>query len=266
MVDYVCHLPFRGEFGYYLLAFVKRFHGDQNRNKIICLKHGHECLFPTAQEFYYDWQDISDEKKAGVILMDDEEEIKIKVQQKYPNDNIVFVSSKEIGWHNFHSFATHSFIPQNKTNNNLKTDIIIAPRNRKVDSFRNWTQENWQYVINKIIELGFTVGLCGSKESSFDLENTTYKSYNYLDVDSDVEMMLNSQLVVCQESGMQYLSFLCKRPTICIDYYGSVDRQQSLHRDPNAQHKTAPYVWSNPQLLVDEILYFLNNKTFKKSS
>jgi len=265
MVDYVCHLPFRGEFGYYLLAFVKRFQGDQSPNKIICVKRGHECLFPTAQEFYYDWQDIPDDKKAGVISTDDEEEIKAKVQQKYPNDNITFISPTEIGWHNFHSYAEHSFLPQNKTNNNLKIDIVIAPRKRNVDSFRNWTRENWQYVINKIVESGFTVGVCGSKDSCFDLENISHKSYDYIDVDSDVEMMLNSQLVVCQESGLQYLSFLCKRPTICIDYYGSVDRQQSLHRDPSAPHKATPYVWSNPQLLVDEILHFLKNKEFKSS-
>lgn len=262
MTDYTCYLPFRGEFGWYLLAFIKMVYSNHSPNKIVCIKHGHECLFPDTKEFYYDWQDISDDLKGGAVATNDEEEIKNRIIQKYPNDNITFISHIEIGWHNKHDFAQYSFLPQNRVVNNLKTNIVIAPRKRNVDSFRNWTKENWQYVVNKMVQAGLTVGMCGNKETSFDLENIAYKSYDYTDVDSDVEMLLNSQLVVCQESGIQYLSFLCKRPTICIDYYGSIDLQQDLHRDALVPYKSAPHVWSNPQLLVDEILYFMQNKEF----
>lgn len=251
-----CYLPWRGEFGWMIMSFVKKFHADPAPDKIICCKRGHECLFPTAIGFFHDWDDIPDSQKAGVYEVTDEEIIKQRVIENFPNQLIEFVPLSEVGWHNKHDFAEHTFIPESKRKLGLKTDIVITPRKRVIDEHRNWTQENWQLVVNGLNHHGITVGICGNAETSFNIANVVYKSYNYIDVDSDIEMMNNAKLVVTQESGMQYLSFLCQRPTFCIDHYHK-DFGADLHRNPNIPFKEVPHVWRNPAMLIDEIMIFL---------
>src|SRR5271167_3403038 len=112
MAMYKCYLPWRGEFGWMIGTFIKKFHADTSTNKIICCKPGHECLFPTAIKFYHSWQDIPDDHKAGVAQVTDEEEISQRVRDWLPDDEIEFIPLSEVGWHNKHDFAKHTFIPQ----------------------------------------------------------------------------------------------------------------------------------------------------------
>lgn len=256
MTSYICYLPFRGEFGWYLMSFVKMIHGTNHPNKIVCIKRGHECLFPSATKFFYDWVDIPDNHKAGVITMEDEGAIKQKIASQFPDDEIEFISHTEIGWHNKHSFAEHVFIPQSKSNNGLKVDVVITPRNRTMDAGRNWGCQNWQKVVDRLVSSGITVGVCGARETSCDLQNVLYKSYDYVDVDSDVEMMNNAKLVVTQESGMQYLSFLCQRPTWCIGHYHA-DFGANLHRNMDVPFRNPSYVMDKPELLANEVISFM---------
>lgn len=251
-----CYLPWRGEFGWMIMCFIKKFHADLSPNKIICCKPGHECLFPSASGFFYKWNDIPDSQKAGVAIVEDEATIKEMIAAQFPNEQIEFVPLSEVGWHNKHDFAQHTFIPQSKHKLGLKTDIVITPRKREMDSHRNWSQDNWQRVVNDLSVRGITVGVCGSRETSFDLQHITHKSYDHIDVDSDVELMNNAKLVITQESGLQYLSFLCERPTFCIDHYHH-DFGADLHRNPNVPFKVVKHVWSQPEKLTEEILAFL---------
>jgi hypothetical protein len=255
-MKYRCYLPWRGEFGWMIMCFIKKFHADSSTNKIICCKRGHECLFPTAVKFFYDWRDIPDSQKAGVATVTDEGKIKKQIMKQLPDDTIDFIGLSEVGWHNKHDFAQYTFIPQSKGNLGLKADIVITPRKRTMDAHRNWTHENWQLVVDGLNDYGITTGVCGNSETSFHLKNVAYKSYEHIDIDSDVELMNNAKLVVTQESGMQYLSFLCQRPTFCIDHYHS-DFGADLHRNPDIPFKEVKHVWNKPELLVEEILSFL---------
>lgn len=259
MTSYVCFLPFRGELGWYLMSYVRMIHGYDHPNKIVCIKRGHECLFPTAQNFFYDWSDIPDDHKAGVIPMDDEEEIKDRIMLQFPHDQISFVSHTTIDWGNRHSFTEHSFIPESKSKFGFKVDVVITPRQRKIDVLRNWHCSYWQILVNALVAKGLVVGLCGTKETSCELENVQYKSYEYIDIDSDVELMNSAKLVVTQESGLQYLSFLCKRPTFCVGHYMG-DMGSDLYRDFSVPFKELKHVVDYPELLVDEVLNFLGMK------
>jgi hypothetical protein len=100
------------------------------------------------------------------------------------------------------------------------------------------------------------VGVCGTRETSFDLTGVTCRSYDCIDIDSDVEMMNNAKLVITQESGLQYLSFMCQRPTFCIDHYNK-DHGADLYRNPNIPFKEVKYVWTQPEKLIEEIIDFL---------
>jgi len=256
---YVCFLPFIGEFGWYLMTCVKRIHGYNHSNKIVCIKPGHECLFPTAKQFFYDWQDIPDHKKAGIYeKFDHETAIKEKIKKQLNTDDIYFCSPSETSWKEKNTLANNLFIPQSNHNFGLKTDIVITPRNRKMDPHRNWKQENWQLVVDELAKLNITVAVCGAKDSTFKLNNVKYKSYDYIDVDSDVELINNSQLVITQESGLQYLSFLCQKPTFCIDHYHR-DFGADLHRNQHIPFRELMFqVWDNPIKLAQEIILFLD--------
>jgi hypothetical protein len=256
MTNYKCYLPWRGEFGWMIMCFVKSFHADSHPNKIICCKPGHECLFPSASKFFYDWSDIPDSQKAGAAEMQDENTIIEKITNQFTKEKIEFVRLSEFGWHNKHNFSKHTFIPQSKIKLGLKTDIVITPRNRSIDVHRNWTQDKWQQVVNGLNKQGITVGVCGNRETSFDLNNVLYKAYDHIDVDSDVELMNNAKLIVTQESGLQYLSFMCEKPTFCIDYYeGALG--PDIHRNPNVFFKYIEGAWDYPDILVQDIINFL---------
>lgn len=250
-----CYLPFRGELGWYLFCFVKKFHADQSPDKIICCKPGHECLFPTASKFFYDWDDVPDNKKAGVSKMHDEQQIMNRIHRKFGSE-MRFSHLAEVGWHNVHDYAQSTFIPQSKHKLGLKTDVVITPRNREIDAHRNWTQEGWQKLVDSLVSRGITVGVCGNAETSFQLENIAIRSYDHIDIDSDVELLNNAKLVLVQESGMQYLSFLCERPTFCIDHYHR-DHGADLHRNQNAPFNEIKHLLHDPILMADEVEAFL---------
>lgn len=226
--ELVCFLPFRGEFGWYLTTYVKRFHAFNHENKIACIKHGHECLFPSAKHFFYDWQDIDDTKKMGIIPMTDEEAIKEKVKKQFATDNIFFSSATDAGWLEKTSLSGHVFVPKSINNFGLKADVAITPRFRKIETSRNFQKEYWQYIVNLLVGQEIFVAVCGQKDTSFDLEYISYKAYDHVDVDSDVEIMNNAKLVISQETGILYLSFLCKRPTLVTGLYMGGDVQRDL--------------------------------------
>lgn len=248
------YLPFLGEMGWYLMTFVKAIYSDPSP-KIVCCKKGHESLFPNALGFYYDWQDIQDSHKAGIHPdFSHEERLKEHLLTLYPDAE--FISPSRHGWHDRHDYAQSTFKPKSLLPHDLKADIVITPRKRQMDANRNWTQENWQFVVDQVNLLGYTVAVCGSQDTSFRLQGIKFNSWDYVDVDSDVELMNNARLVVTQESGLQYLSFLCERPTFCLGNYMG-DLGSDLHRPMHVPFKALTYCWENPELLVNEIEFFM---------
>lgn len=213
--DKVCFLPFLGEFGWYLMTYCKRVQGYNHPNKIVCIKKGHECLFPSASHFVYDWEDIEDDQKAGIHQEDLNPVLKNKITEKF-GDSVFFLSCTDTSWEEKTSLAKYTFLPRAVNNFGLNVDIVITPRKRNIDPQRNWKQENWQLVIDQLVSSGYTVGICGTKETSYQLRDVKYKSYNYMDVDSDVEMINKAQLVITQESGLSYLSYLCKNQLLSL--------------------------------------------------
>lgn len=257
--EIVCFLPFRGEFGWYLMNFVKRVHGFQHSNKWVCCKPGHEILFPSATNFFYDWNDISDDKKAGIVSTKDEDWLKFKILTKFnlSTDQIHFCLPNETSWEEKLSLAEFSPEINNKFNYNLKVDIVLTPRFRKVDVLRNWSPEIWQALVYRLKDLGYSVGICGAKDSTYSLLGADYYSYNYVNIDSDVELMKNAKLVVTCESGLLYLSFLCKSPTICVGLWHG-DLGSILHRPQNVFFKECREGWENPEILVQEIIKYMS--------
>lgn len=247
--EYVCFLPWVSEFGWYIMNHVKRFHAYNHTKKIACIRPGHECLFPTATEFFYDWQDpIPDEKKGGIVTYPYNDGVIKKIRAKY-GDSIHFVYPNETSWEEKKSLAHHTFVPKPLHNHDLKVDIVITPRMRMVERTRNY--KHWQDLANRFIAHGWTVGVCGKLDLTMPVKGAKCYAYQHIDVDSDVEMMLNAKMIITQESGLAYLALMCKKPVFVLDK--TLNGVMEKHRDPKIFFKEMPWAWNNPHQLIKEI-------------
>lgn len=246
--EYVCFLPWVGEFGWYLMNFVKRVHGYRHPKKIVCIKPGHECLFPTAHATFTDWVDIrKDHQKAGVNEYGSNEEVKEKIRALY-GDSVRFLYPSETSWEEKKTLARFKFVPEPVGNHDFDVDIVITPRYRQIERTRNYPY--WQKMVDLMNRHGWSVAACGKPDASFHLKGLKYRSWDYTDVDSDVELMLAAKCVVSQESGLAYLAMLCRRPLFVID---KCHREiADLHRDPKIYFRNQT-VWANPQPLIPEV-------------
>lgn len=249
--EYVCFLPWVSEFGWYIMNHVKRFHGYNHSNKIACIKPGHECLFPTATEFFYDWEDnVPDKNKAGIVKYQKHNQVIAKIKEKYGN-SVKFVYPEETGWEEKKSLAHHTFVPKplKDHGDKLKVDIVITPRLRIVERTRNY--KHWQDLVDKFVAHGWTVGVCGKYGLTVPVKNVKCFAYQYTDVDSDVEMMLKSKMIITQESGLAYLALMCRKPVFVLDK--TLGGVMEKHRTPNTFFKEMPWVWNQPHHLLKEI-------------
>jgi ADP-heptose:LPS heptosyltransferase len=208
----VCFLPWVGEFGWYIMNHVKRVHGYKSPYKIACIKKGHECLFPTVNEFFYNWADIPPSKKAGVSKNPRKAALKTKLREKY--NNVIFADPQDTSWAEKKSLAKFKFIPKPSGRHDFKVDVAIAPRRRKVDPLRNY--KHWQRLVDRLTKRGYSVAACGTKTESFELEGLSARSWDYTDVDTDVEIFNSAKIVISQDSGLAYLAMLCGRPIIIL--------------------------------------------------
>jgi hypothetical protein len=255
----VCFLPWVGEFGWYIMNHVKRIHGYNSQHKIACIKRGHECLFPTVAEFFYDWQDIPPDKKAGVSKNPHEEELKARLRDKF--GDVLFANPQDTSWEEKTSLANFTFKPVPLHNHNFSVDVVIAPRHRRIDPNRNY--KNWQKLANRLGKLGYAVAACGTQKESFNLRGVI-RSWNYIDVDTDVEIINKAKVVIVQDSGLAYLAMLCDKPLIII---GNCQKDViNAHRDRKTFIRYASTHVSSPPVLDTVIAITKKNFPITKNT
>lgn len=248
--EWICFLPWASEFGWYIMNHVKRFHGYNHQKKIACIKKGHECLFPTATEFWYDWvDDVKDIHKGGIVKYKHNDKVKKLIVDTYGKD-VTFIDPAETGWAEKTSLGHHTFVPKPRFNHNFDIDIVITPRLRQLDANRNYVKQ-WQDLTNRLVKAGFKIAICGTKQLSAKINGAKYFSWNYVDVDTDVEMMLKSKLVISQESGLAYLAMMCKKPLIIID--DCMRNVADKHRDPRIYFSNVKYAWNQPAAFMRSV-------------
>jgi hypothetical protein len=136
---------------------------------------------------------------------------------------------------------------------------MIAPRNRSVDPNRNWTEESWNYVVDKLHSLNISVGICGQRQTSFDCKNAKYRSWDFGDIEGDLNIILNSKCCILQESGLAYLTYMCEKPVLFVGHYHR-DFGADLHRNQDIFFKEVEGCLDNPDILVNEIVSYLSSQ------
>jgi hypothetical protein len=274
-VEGTVFLPWRGEFGQMLLAYVRWIHGVVSPYKVVCCKPGDEPLFPSAREFFYDWEQVPDHLKNTKLLRSKEQkqyldDLRGRLRTRYPNCDVLepILGSIPQRWRhhpewNFKPRAKPFGSFSSSSNGGRLPDIVVAPRCRKHGINRNFA--HWQEVCDVLSSSGHTIGLIGVKEASLDVQGVSeaYKSWNYEEnLSVTLQMMNHARLTLATDSAMAHLAVLNQTPVYVI--YDKPGREAGHpewpwtipHMEAHAVAEVKPILfgWTSPETVVSCVL------------
>jgi hypothetical protein len=102
-------------------------------------------------------------------------------------------------------FAKQIFHKYQKNGDAEPFDLILHPRNKATDAFRNWGVEKWQQLVNEL-KGDFTMAVIGN-EQAYHLKGTA--DLRGISLSSVIDHMCSSKMVVGPSSGPMHLASLC---------------------------------------------------------
>lgn len=261
-------LPFRNEFGTMISYYTRWVHGLDVPNKLVCIKRGHECLFPSASGFFYDWVDTEDRWKRGIKTFRHKnhkeyvKNLECRIRDEFDIDKaFVPVCPKR---QPVKFLRENNFVPKLDCKFGISCDVALAPRYREHASSRNYPRESWQYIADSLRDRGFRVGCLGLRDFSFDID-VDVKSWDYVGgLSSDIELLYSCKLAITLDSGLAHLAVLCSVPLKII--YGERGRLPGsnihwmlhIHKGLATNH-CEPIIggWEDPSVVVDESVAYL---------
>lgn len=259
-------LPWRLEFGTMLMHWVRHVRRVVAENghppTVVYCRKGHECLFPNATKFVYDWEDTADvdrkwstaRKGAHKAVLD---RIAEDAQTRWPDAKIIYPQrhypKDQSDW-NFYPIGA-SCMPG--------YDVVIAPRYRQHGEHRNY--EHWQEVCDRLSEQNILFCLIGQKETSVDVVGVPEKQKAWFypdDLQFTVGLMMASKLCLVTDSGMAHLAALCRRETLVIYDEPNVEAGKPEwpwalpHMQTHNPGKVSPILhgWDDPSRVVQQVL------------
>lgn len=224
-------MPNFGDFGPVVHKLIKIVHFFECSKKIVCCKRGEESYYPSADEFYYDWDSFVEEKhrwaffsKRKITSIGKNEKYGY-YQKRYSEecDKIESYFGNKFNYIHLWKFNVDSIFERHdnlfrfdlkpKVFNNIKTDVVIVPRKRESRKKNNFL--HWEKIIDEFNKNGFSVGCVGSEEESFKLKNSKVNSWDYEDNSGAViEMLLNCKLYLGLDTGTSHLASFMSTPMI----------------------------------------------------
>jgi hypothetical protein len=261
-------LPWRGEFGQQMvMTHVRWVHGDPSTRKIVCCNKGDEPLFPSASEFFYDWEAVPDRKRGTKLIMSPGnrrylEKVGGRLLRTYPGAQLRYpldgVKPQAFPWCPEHNFVPMPRCPVPAE----RPEILVAPRFRERGGFRNY--EHWPAVITRLEDAGLAVGLLGLPGTSLDYPTLPkgYRAWDHADnMGVTLHWLKTARLVLCTDSGVAHLAVLAGAPLRVI--YG---KEGAIVKDSwqwTFDHMKAHAVasceavlnaWDDPEIAVRNVL------------
>lgn len=217
-------LPFLGEFGCYLTTYVHDFHRLDVKEKVIAIRPRHKILFPTATDFFYDWDiEILDEHKDGVNRTNGPKRIILKLMKRvieeYPQyADFTFISP--FGHYNSANLPYKGFNLPKLNDIPLHPDITICARNRVKRLSKNIDNNYWINLIEHLNDNFYTVASAGEKHTSVQdlpvIGNSWDYHYGIFDINCSINLMQNSKVVVTTNTGGMHLANMCNKDIIIL--------------------------------------------------
>ena len=229
----VFYLPvILNEFGPYICRFVRDVYRSDIRQKVHAVKKGHESLFPNINHFFYDWDDsieVNERKKKKLgsfrgmgnrkwvhenFFISQLKKI-LKKYPKYQNYTFVYPFVKYTDPSHPNHFVHFNIVETRSSN--ISADVIITPRFKKK---YNKPLILYQRICDILKNYGFSVGVVGTKEMSYNDLNFDVASWDYhstmYDLNPDIELIRKAKFVVATNCGMLHLAILMKKNIIFL--------------------------------------------------
>ena len=236
-------LPNYGEFGCVIDKLVKIVHFHRSPEKIVCCKKGEEAFYPSANRFFYEWEDFIDDEDRWSFFSKPRIKNINRVVHKYQSykqkawddcDKIKSILGTEhnyIGLWDFNIDSIFSrkysgvFRPELKPiiKQNANVNVVISPRGRKSRPENNC--RFWNEIVYELNKRGYSVGCVGQKATSIEVEGSLLNSWDYADnASASLEMMQNCQLYLGIDTGTSHFASLLSVPMIVFLHAGAHDK------------------------------------------
>ena len=207
--------PWVGEFGWELFCwqgYIRKLSKNYNKTYIITRK-GNEFLYEDFIDGYFNYDPIKNKilNAWNCDNIDDVQINYIKKKIKYTtyidgrDKNVIYNYLYEDKWINF---KNQEFIKYKSDSLQIKTDILIHPRNKNLGAERNWDKKKWEMLIN-LLKNTYKIGIIGTYET-YNLDYCD--DYRNIPLKDTISLMNNTRLVVGPSSGPIHLASLCGTP------------------------------------------------------
>ena len=242
-------LPFYGEFGFYILNHIRWCYGSDMEENIICCLPGHECLYPHADAFFYDWiNPLPDDIRSGDFTSSKsgwqqyDTELTKRLSNIYPDHKIVRPTYLSY----WDTCDTIKFKP--KVEHLLpNVDIVVAPRRRAFCNERNY--RHWTNVV-KELRKKYTVGIAGNPDYSFQLDADAY-AWNHPGghTEGTIDLLQNCKLFVSTDTGVGHLGAFLDTPMLVFrnDDHGYMGVIKKANQN---SCKRLWGIWNDPRRLL----------------
>jgi hypothetical protein len=105
---------------------------------------------------------------------------------------------------------------------------------------------------------GFTVGLIGRQETSFDLPSADVRSWEYDDASANIELLQNCKLYLGTDTGTSHLAAFCSTPMIVFRDPGPWPLVDRMAQTTKSFFKFLPEAWDSPPQVIEAALSYLN--------
>jgi len=275
--------PFLGEFGIFIVDYIRFVHFFKCQQKIVCCRRGEEIYFPSANDFYImsnDYNFIEDKDRAGCGWKNNNiyhKQRNLKIQRelssRYRGYEIVdSANCKKISCRHYYMRCAKEFvfkIDEEKIKEKLDIDVIIAPRKRDHAKERNYP--HWDYVFKKLHKKRISYGIVGKKNNSYASKYSAVNSWDFKDCifpSGVIGMMKKSKLYIGSDTGPTHLAAFLSIPMIIFDspfQKGSMLKNYVEKTNRNYVNNLHSVPWNNPDYLVKNIVSYIKNKKGRKS-
>ena len=253
MKQKVIFAPFRGEFGYFIMHYIRFVHHYPAREKIVCCQEGDEVFFPSATGFIHDARFETPDAwrfRIGEQLSYGEEWIRELKPGYEPICMRGTLTHDEI--------ISQRFCLTPRTHRNLRSDVVICPRHRHRSAQRNFG--HWQYIVNRLRAHHLTVAAVGQKESSQALSDLQFCSYDYPDASAAIELLLNCRLYIGTDTGPSHLAAFLGRPMLVFRCEDRTTNYFPLMGRQTDKFCFVPRGWDKPETVATAALLFMERQ------
>lgn len=111
----------------------------------------------------------------------------------------------------FQPLSRQEFVPFGRRRPDLETDILFHARGRGFGAYRNWDQEKWQELVERLAARGFRLGCLGVRSATVDVAGA-FADHRDKPLSETLDVIASARLVLGPSSGPMHLASLCRTP------------------------------------------------------